>query len=111
MKPNYSTLLGIIFLLLVQHFSCFGQNDTNKSNQIINGKKEGYWEHRDKKNRVIAAGYYKNGKKDRKWKFYLSSINRHLKKPDIVGTYKNGEKNGKWTFTEILSKVSINWFF
>lgn len=55
---------------------------------------DGQWESVDPQGQVEIVGYYKNGKKDGVWRWYVSQ------KLVAQGWYETGERQGKWSYWE-----------
>lgn len=100
----------LFLFFCVLSFNCFGQN-SNSSNQLINGVRTGVWNLVDHNNLVFAHGSYINGLRHGKWLFYLAPTNRKLKKPDIIGYFENGVMHGEWIFEEVYSGISCKGYF
>jgi len=83
-------------------------NPIYSQNKLENGKKIGYWEHKDAKGLVYAEGKYTNDSRDGIWKFYISEYSRTNRQPDVHGVYNNaGSKQGEWVYTNFQTKTSV----
>jgi periplasmic protein TonB len=70
---------------------------------IMNGPYEVF----DSKNRLITAGYYKQGKKDSIWTEY--NIWEHF--VAVEGTYRDDKKVGIWTFYKNPDTIELKYDF
>lgn len=77
-------------------------SSTNKKqiNQIINNKKEGYWEECYGNGNILSKGNYKEGKVEGYWEFYHDNGKIRSK-----GNYTNGLRDGYWEYYNYNGKL------
>jgi len=81
---------------------------THAQNSYTNGKKSGFWQHKDGEGRIYAEGNYTNDLRTGEWKFYVSDAARKQKTPDVLGNYADGNKEGIWKTTNLTSNITVS---
>ena len=85
--------LTILFTFFIS-FAAFSQSNIKSDtlNQKINGKKHGYWIHKNFfKTKITSEGTYKEGVKNGIWKEYSKETPTYFH-----GEYTNGLREGDW---------------